>query len=90
MFEDLTQYERTLEEMARASLDPAFKEELAAVEHWFSALSDAERTAALYSLLHQSTPVQIRFFITILQKIASDPMKELLSPAISKNGLQSK
>jgi len=36
--EDLAQYERTLEEMAKASLDPSFKEELGAVENWFFAL----------------------------------------------------
>lgn len=82
--EDLAQYERTLEEMAKASLDPSFKEELGAVENWFSALSEAEKTSALYSLLHQSTNLQVRFFITVLQKMTKDPMRELLS----KGGLQ--
>lgn len=85
--EDLAQYERTLEEMAKASLDPSFKEELGAVENWFSALSEAEKTAALYSLLHQSTNVQIRFFITVLQKMAKDPMRDILSPAQNRASL---
>ena len=54
---------------------------------WFGAgfkvLSEAERTAALYSLLQHSTQVQIRFFITVLQQMArSDPMTAILSPAI--------
>lgn len=47
----------------------------------FRVLSEAERTAALYSLLQESTQVQIRFFITVLQQMArSDPMSALISP----------
>jgi hypothetical protein len=49
-------------------------------------LSEAERTAALYSLLQESTQVQIRFFITVLQQMArSDPMSALLSPSHSSS-----
>ena len=49
----------------------------------FKVLSEAERTAALYSLLPHSTQVQIRFFITVLQQMArSDPMTAPLSPAV--------
>ncbi|KAI0265595.1 hypothetical protein BC834DRAFT_988071 [Gloeopeniophorella convolvens] len=71
------------EEMAAASLDVNFKEELSAIEQWFKVLSEAERTAALYSLLQHSTQVQIRFFITVLQQMArADPMTALLSPAV--------
>ena len=55
--------------MANASLD--MKEELGAVEQWFRVLTEAERTAALYSLLQQATQVQIRFFLTVLQQMAS-------------------
>ena len=81
-FEDLQHYEATLEEMAAASLDQNFKEELSAIEQWFRVLSEAERTAALYSLLQESTQVQIRFFITVLQQMArSDPVSALLSPS---------
>ena len=69
--------------MAAASLDVNFKEELSAIEQWFKVLSEAERTAALYSLLQHSTQVQIRFFITVLQQMArADPMTALLSPAV--------
>ncbi len=82
-FENLQNYEATLEEMAAASLDVNFKEELSAIEQWFRVLSEAERTAALYSLLQHSTQVQIRFFITVLQQMArSDPMTALLSPSV--------
>lgn len=81
-FENLQNYEATLEDMAAASLDVNFKEELSAIEQWFKVLSEAERTAALYSLLQHSTQVQIRFFITVLQQMArADPMTALLSPA---------
>ncbi|GAA5897583.1 hypothetical protein JCM6882_003524 [Rhodosporidiobolus microsporus] len=82
-FEDLQQYESTLEEMAAASLDVNFKEELGAIEQWFRVLSEAERTAALYSLLQSATQMQLRFFITVLQQMArQDPMQAaLLSPA---------
>lgn len=54
----------------------------------FKVLSEAERTAALYSLLQHSTQVQIRFFITVLQQMArSDPMTALLSPAMGGTAL---
>lgn len=76
-------YETTLEEMAAASLDSNFKEELTAIEQWFRVLSEAERTAALYSLLQSATPLQMRFFITVLQQMArQDPAASaLLTPA---------
>ncbi|KAL8844862.1 MAG: hypothetical protein Q9205_000131 [Flavoplaca limonia] len=79
---DIDQYEITLEEMAAATLDQDFKDELAAIEQWFKVLSEAERTAALYALLQQTTQVQIRFFIQVLQQMAkSHPMSGILSPA---------
>lgn len=79
---DIDQYEATLEEMAAATLDQDFKDELSAIEQWFRVLSEAERTAALYALLQQTTQVQIRFFIQVLQQMAkSHPMSGLLSPA---------
>src|SRR6266478_6461602 len=54
-----------------------------AIPAGFKVLSEAERTAALYSLLQNSTQVQIRFFITVLQQMArADPMTALLSPAV--------
>jgi hypothetical protein len=81
----LQNYEATLEEMANASLD--MKEELGAVEQWFRVLTEAERTAALYSLLQQATQVQIRFFLTVLQQMASKtPVNHLLSPASFEKG----
>ncbi|KAI8804293.1 hypothetical protein BJ742DRAFT_656507, partial [Cladochytrium replicatum] len=74
-FEDLSYYERTLEQMAKAKLDDNFREELKAIEQWFSVLTEPERTTALYSLLRHTTQVQIRFFITVLQQLAQkDPM----------------
>ncbi|KAK5113488.1 hypothetical protein LTR62_003357 [Meristemomyces frigidus] len=79
---DIDQYENTLEEMAAATLDQDFKDELSAIEQWFRVLSEPERTAALYALLQQTTQVQIRFFIQVLQQMAkSHPMSGVLSPA---------
>jgi len=79
---DLNQYENTLEEMASATMDKDFKDELVAIEQWFKVLSEAERTAALYALLQQTTQVQIRFFIGVLQQMAKNhPMSGVLSPA---------
>ncbi|KAJ0108565.1 hypothetical protein J7T55_014999 [Diaporthe amygdali] len=79
---DIDQYETTLEEMAAATLDQDFKDELSAIEQWFRVLSEAERTAALYALLQQTTQVQIRFFIQVLQQMGKGhPMSGVLSPA---------
>ncbi|KHO00883.1 protein VTS1 [Metarhizium album ARSEF 1941] len=79
---DIDQYETTLEEMAAATLDQDFKGELSAIEQWFKVLSEAERTAALYALLQQTTQVQIRFFIQVLQQMGKNhPMSGVLSPA---------
>ncbi|KAJ3416840.1 hypothetical protein HDV05_008425 [Chytridiales sp. JEL 0842] len=80
-FEDLSYYERTLEQMAHAKLDDNFREELKAIEQWFSVLSDPERTTALYSLLQHTTQVQIRFFMTVLQQLAQKDPVALVSHA---------
>lgn len=67
--------------MASASLNQGFKEELGSIEQWFSVLNDAERTAALYALLQQTTQVQVRFFAAVLQQMSrQDPMSSILSP----------
>ncbi|KAF9352869.1 hypothetical protein BGX34_011925 [Mortierella sp. NVP85] len=85
-FEDLSHYEQTLEEMAVVSLDTMFKDELSTIESWFRVLSEAERTAALYSLLQHSSQVQVRFFMTVLQQMAKkDPVGALLSPTSDKD-----
>lgn len=79
---DIDQYENTLEEMAAATLDQDFKDELTAIEQWFRVLSEAERTAALYALLQQTTQVQTRFFIGVLQQMAkSHPVSGMISPS---------
>jgi len=85
---DIDQYEITLEEMAAATLDQDFKDELSAIEQWFRVLSEAERTAALYALLQQTTQVQIRFFIQVLQQMGKNhPMSGVLSPANFDKGM---
>jgi len=85
---DIDQYETTLEEMAAATLDQDFKDELSAIEQWFRVLTEAERTAALYALLQQTTQVQVRFFIQVLQQMGKNhPMSAVLSPANFDKGL---
>ena len=77
---DIDQYQTTLEEMAAATLDQEFKDELTAIEQWFQVLSEPERTAALYALLQHTTQLQIRFFNGVLQQMAeSHPAAGLLS-----------
>ncbi|PSK42583.1 hypothetical protein B9Z65_4497 [Elsinoe australis] len=90
---DIDQYETTLEEMAAATLDQDFKEELSAIEQWFRVLAEPERTASLYALLQQTTQVQIRFFIQVLQQMAknhpmADPMSARMSDAMSKLNIE--
>lgn len=92
---DLETYQSTLEDMANVQLADSFKGELAAIEQWFRLLSEAERTAALYAVLQQkeTTQVQTRFFITVLQqKARHDPMSAILSPAQynDKDGMQAR
>ncbi|KAF7723518.1 Flap-structured DNA-binding and RNA-binding protein [Apophysomyces ossiformis] len=81
-FENLQRYEQMLEEVAAASLDQDFKDELQHINQWFRCRSDAERTAALYSVVQNASQIQIRFLITVLQQLANqDPLGALLSPA---------
>lgn len=78
---DIEQYETTLEEMAAATLDQDFKDELSAIEQWFRVLSEAERTAATYALLQQTTQLQQRFFGQVLNQMSkSHPISGVLSP----------
>ncbi|KAF8170276.1 hypothetical protein K438DRAFT_1729862 [Mycena galopus ATCC 62051] len=66
---DFSKFEGTLEAMAEASADAKFNEELGTIEQWFKVLSEAERTAALYTLLQHSNQNQIRFLIAVLQQM---------------------
>ncbi|CEP15720.1 hypothetical protein [Parasitella parasitica] len=68
-YEDLEEYESNLEAMATATLDQTFQDEMQHVNQWFGFLSDAEKTATLYTLLQHSSQVQIRFFIHLLQEL---------------------
>lgn len=82
---DLELYQSTLEEMASANVDKEFKDELDAIQQWFEVLSVGERTAAIYALLQQTTQVQVRFFITVLQKMAkNDALSGVLSPTTAE------
>lgn len=80
--QDIEQYETMLEDMAAATLDQDFKDELSAIEQWFRVLSEAERTAATYALIQQTTQMQQRFFAQVLNQMSkSHPISGVLSPA---------
>ncbi|CAO3597466.1 unnamed protein product [Absidia cylindrospora] len=83
--EDLQQYEMVLDSLVSASLDNNVKEEIKHVDQWYRYLSETERTATAYVLLQHSTPLQIRFFITVLQQLGKkDPVTSLLSPVYTE------
>jgi hypothetical protein len=80
--QDIEQYETMLEDMAAATLDQDFKDELSAIEQWFRVLSEAERTAATYALIQQTTQMQQRFFAQVLNQMSrSHPISGVLSPS---------
>ncbi|KAI8391703.1 uncharacterized protein BYT42DRAFT_557766 [Radiomyces spectabilis] len=80
LYEDLQDYEKTLDDMASAKLDQNFKEEMKHVEQWFSFLSEPEKTATLYALLQHASQVQARFFMNMLQQmIKRDPLHPYLT-----------
>ncbi|KAK0461018.1 uncharacterized protein EV420DRAFT_173505 [Desarmillaria tabescens] len=70
-----TKFETTLENMAVASEEPKFKEELGTIEQWFKLLSESEQTATMYTLLQNANPGQLRFLVAVLQQMfeASNP-----------------
>ncbi|KAK4509966.1 uncharacterized protein ATC70_008116 [Mucor velutinosus] len=70
-FENIQRYEQMLEQVAAASLDQGFKDELQHINQWFQCRSDAERTAALYTVVQSASQIQIRFLITVLEQIAN-------------------
>lgn len=70
-FENIQRYEQMLEEVAAASLDQGFKDELHKINQWLRCRSDAERTATLYTIVQNASQIQIRFLITVLQQLAS-------------------
>ncbi|KAJ7782823.1 hypothetical protein B0H16DRAFT_1494484 [Mycena metata] len=79
-FADLSKYEATLTAMAEASAEPKFNEELGTIEQWFKVLSEAERTAALYTLLQHSNQNQIRFLMAVLQQMSGPAGGPLTAP----------
>lgn len=86
-FDDLSHYDRTLEQMSHTKMDSAFLEELRAMVTWFQAISDCERTTAVYSLLHHLNPVQVRFFVTVLRQMTkADPLSSLMEGGAGNRG----
>lgn len=67
---DVDEYDIALDELASATRDKDYVEELTAIEHWFQPLSDAERAASIYAFAQNMTQRQIRFLLTVLQQMA--------------------
>ncbi|KAK0486060.1 hypothetical protein IW261DRAFT_770230 [Armillaria novae-zelandiae] len=76
-------FETTLENMAAASEEPKFKEELCTIEQWFKLLSESEQTATMYTLLQNANPNQLRFLMAVLQQMfeASNVTLQAETPA---------
>lgn len=62
--------------MSRAKRDDNFRDELRAIEQWFTVLSDPERAAALHQLLQHANYVQLRFLLTVIQKLIKEAEKD--------------
>ncbi|KAG0756679.1 hypothetical protein G6F21_010767 [Rhizopus arrhizus] len=76
-----------LEQVSVASLDQDFKDELLHINRWFQCRSDAERTAALYTVVQNASQIQIRFLITVLQQLANQDSYSISSSAGQRNDL---
>ncbi|KAK0226177.1 hypothetical protein IW262DRAFT_748548 [Armillaria fumosa] len=76
-------FETTLENMAVASEEPKFKEELSTIEQWFKLLSESEQTATMYTLLQNANPNQLHFLMAVLQQMfeASNVTLQAETPA---------
>lgn len=81
---DFHKYESILAEVAKASLDTKFKDELNTIEHWFKVLSEPERTASVYTLLQHSTQDQVLFFMSVLQRMVQPKPEPVSLDILSK------
>jgi hypothetical protein len=61
------------------------------VDQWYRYLTEAEKTATMYTLLQHSSQVQARFFINLLQQMVKrDPLFSLLTPSNPDQGKKKK
>lgn len=68
---DIDEYDMALDELASATQDKEYVEEITIIkEEWCQLLSDAEKTATIYTLAQHTTERQIRFLLTVLQHMA--------------------
>jgi hypothetical protein len=81
---DFHKYESILAEVAKASLDTKFKDELNTIEQWFKVLSEPERTASVYTLLQHSTQDQVHFFMSVLQRMVQPKPEPVSLDILSK------
>ncbi|KAF8973189.1 hypothetical protein BDZ97DRAFT_660412 [Flammula alnicola] len=81
---DFQKYESILNQMAKASADTKFKDELATIEQWFKVLNESERTAGLYTLLQHSTQDQLRFFMAVIQQMIKPEEPKAAPPPVAQ------
>ncbi|KAJ3344075.1 hypothetical protein HDU93_003238 [Gonapodya sp. JEL0774] len=76
---ELSQYDHHLSHLSQ-SHDPAFLEELRAIEQWLGILVESEKTAALYTLVQHADIVQVRFLMAVLQqRLLEDPVSKKIA-----------
>ncbi|KAI7855143.1 hypothetical protein BDC45DRAFT_605206 [Circinella umbellata] len=63
------EYDQKLSDIATATLDQRFADDLKHVDHWYGLLADTEQMAVLYSLLQHCSQNNARFFIMVLQQM---------------------
>jgi len=80
--ENFRKYEATLQEVVKTSAETKFKAELSTIEQWFKVLPEAERTAAVYTLMLHSNQDQIRFFISVLQQMIRPEAAKADAPVV--------
>jgi len=86
----LQEYGSTLAEIAVATSDAKFKEELTAIESWYQVLSRSERTTSIYTLLQHSDQDQKRFFIALIQQLLKAEVEATANASSEDNQLKPK
>jgi len=86
----LQEYGSTLAEIAVATSDAKFKEELTAIESWYQVLSRSERTTSIYTLLQHSDQDQKRFFIALIQQLLKAEVESTANVSSEDNQLKPK
>lgn len=69
-YQGFDKYESMLGDVAKISLNPKYKEDLGTVEQWYKESTPSEKTATIYHLIQSHTQDQLRFFTSVIQRLA--------------------